>query len=46
MMQLSNIAWETKHELHLDPDDGKVLHDPEAMTYWGRAYEEGWAPTV
>ena len=46
MLQLSNIAWETKHELHLDPTDGKVLHDPEAMTYWGRTYEKGWAPKV
>ena len=46
MLQLSNIAWETKHELHLDPTDGKVLHDPEAMTYWGRTYENGWAPKV
>jgi predicted dehydrogenase len=46
MMQLSNIAWETKRELHLDPTDGKVLHDPEAMKYWGRTYEPGWAPKV
>ena len=46
MLQLSNIAWETRHELHLDPTDGKVLHDPEAMTYWGRTYEKGWAPKV
>jgi predicted dehydrogenase len=46
MMQLSNIAWETKRELHLDPSDGRILHDQEAMTYWGRAYEPGWAPKV
>ncbi len=46
MLQLSNIAWETKRELHLDPSDGKVLHDTEAMSYWGRAYEPGWAPKV
>ena len=46
MLQLSNIAWETKRELHLNPADGKVLHDPEAMTYWNRTYEKGWAPKV
>ena len=46
MLQLSNIAWETKHELHLDPTNGKVLHDPEAMKYWDRTYEKGWAPKV
>jgi predicted dehydrogenase len=44
MLQLSNIAWETKRELHLNNRDGKVLNDPEAMKFWGRTYEEGWAP--
>jgi len=46
MLQLSNIAWETNRELHLDQTDGKVLHDVEAMKYWGREYEKGWAPKV
>jgi predicted dehydrogenase len=46
MLQLSNIAWETKRELHLDPANGKVLDDPQAMAYWGRTYEAGWAPHV
>jgi predicted dehydrogenase len=44
MLQLSNVAWETGHELHLDTTDGKVLNDPEAMKHWGRQYEPGWAP--
>ncbi|HEY6617977.1 MAG TPA: Gfo/Idh/MocA family oxidoreductase [Steroidobacteraceae bacterium] len=46
MLQLSNIAWETKRELHLDKNDGKVLNDAEAMTFWDRSYEKGWAPDV
>jgi predicted dehydrogenase len=46
MLQLSNIAWETKRELHLNPADGKVVGDAQAMTYWGRTYEKGWAPKV
>jgi len=46
MLQLSNIAWEVKRELHLNPADGKVLQDPEAMKMWGRSYENGWAPKV
>ena len=46
MLQLSNIAWETKRELHLDKKDGKILNDPEAMTFWDRTYEKGWAPHV
>ena len=44
MLQLSNVAWEVNHELHLNPADGKVLNDPAAMKYWGREYEKGWAP--
>lgn len=46
MLQLSNVAWETGRELHLDTADGKVLHDAEAMKFWGREYEKGWAPKV
>ena len=46
MLQLSNVAWETKRELHLDPKNGKILNDTEAMKYWGRTYEPGWAPKV
>jgi len=44
LMQLSNIAWEVDRELRIDSADGKVLGDPEAMKYWGRQYEPGWAP--
>jgi predicted dehydrogenase len=44
MLQLSNVAWETKRELHLDPTDGRIVNDAEAMKYWGRRYETGWAP--
>jgi hypothetical protein len=45
-MQLSNIAWEVNRELKIDPKDGKILGDPEAMTYWGRKYQPGWAPHI
>jgi predicted dehydrogenase len=44
LMQLSNIAWEVNRELRLDSANGKVLDDPEAMKFWGRQYEPGWAP--
>jgi predicted dehydrogenase len=46
MLQLSNIAWEVSRELHLDPSDGKVQNDAEAMKYWDREYEKGWAPHI
>ena len=44
MLQLSNVAWETKRALNLDPTDGKVQNDAAAMKMWGREYEKGWAP--
>jgi len=46
MLQLSNIAWEVNRELQLDPKDGRILGDEEAMKMWGREYEMGWAPHV
>jgi predicted dehydrogenase len=46
MLQLSNIAWEVNRELHLDPADGKIKDDREAMKGWGRDYEHGWAPHI
>lgn len=46
MLQLSNIAWMIKRELHLDPQDGKIRNDAEAMKLWGREYEKGWEPHV
>jgi predicted dehydrogenase len=46
MLQLSNIAWEVRRELHLDSKDGKIQNDAEAMKLWSREYEVGWAPRV
>ena len=46
MLQLSNVAWETNRELELDTTDGKIKNDAQAMKYWGREYEKGWAPHV
>jgi len=46
MLQLSNIAWEVQRELKLNPSDGKVIGDPEAMKFWGREYQKGWEPTI
>jgi len=46
MLQLSNIAWEVNRELSLDPKDGKIKNDPQAMKLWGRDYEKGWEPKI
>jgi predicted dehydrogenase len=43
-LQLSNIAWELDRELQLDPRDGKIQNDAQAMKMWAREYEDGWAP--
>jgi len=44
MLQLSNIAWEVNRELKLDPTDGRIVNDTEAMKGWNRTYEKDWAP--
>ena len=44
MLQLSNIAWEVNRELALDPTNGKIQNDADAMKLWTRDYEPGWAP--
>jgi hypothetical protein len=46
MLQLSNIAWEVQRELRIDPKDGRIQNDPEAMKMWARDYEKGWEPHV
>jgi predicted dehydrogenase len=46
MLQLSNIAWEVNRELKLDPTNGHIVNDPQAMKYWGREYEKGWEPKI
>jgi predicted dehydrogenase len=44
MLQLSNIAWAVQRELKIDPITGHILNDHEAMKFWDREYEKGWAP--
>src|SRR6201982_1445944 len=34
MLQLSNIEWEVNGELQLDPKNGHIQGDPEAMKMW------------
>lgn len=46
MLHLSNIAWEVNRGLHLDPKDGRIKDDPEAMKMWEREYEKGWEPRI
>jgi predicted dehydrogenase len=46
ILQLSNIAWMLNRELHIDPKDGRIQGDQEAMGMWGREYDKNWEPHV
>jgi hypothetical protein len=45
-MQLGNISQRIGHTLNIDPSNGHIIGDTEAMKYWGRDYEKGWEPVV
>lgn len=45
-MQLGNIAQRVGHTLNVDPSNGHILADDDAMKYWTREYEKGWEPVI
>lgn len=45
-MQLGNIAQRVGHTINIDPVNGHIISDNEAMKLWTRDYEKGWEPTV
>ena len=46
LVQLGNIAQRTGATLDIDPRNGHILNNPEAMKYWSREYQPGWEPKV
>jgi predicted dehydrogenase len=46
MLQLSNIAWAVKRDLQINPGNGMIVNDVEAMKGWSREYQKGWEPKV
>jgi predicted dehydrogenase len=46
LCHLGNISQKTGRALHINPDDGTIMGDGEAMLMWRREYEPGWAPVV
>ncbi len=46
LVQLGNIALRSGRTLNIDPENGHILNDKEALKYWGREYEPGWEPKV
>ena len=43
---LGNIAWYTGRILDIDQRNGHIVGDRQAMAFWDRDYEPGWAPQV
>ncbi len=46
LCHLGNIAHRTGRTLNCRAEDGHIIGDDEAMSYWKREYEPGWEPTV
>jgi len=46
LCHLGNIAQWTGRALRIDPRNGHILGDDEAMRFWQREYAPGWAPVV
>lgn len=46
LVQLGNIAQRTGRALKVDPTNGHILNDKEAMKLWSREYEKGWEPKI
>jgi predicted dehydrogenase len=46
MMLFSNIAWKLNRELKLDPSNGHIVGDHDAIKLCSRQYEKGWEPHV
>ncbi len=46
LVQLGNIALRSGHTLNINPTNGHIINDKEAMKYWSREYQPGWQPKV
>jgi hypothetical protein len=46
LLQLGNIALRTGRTLNVNPENGHINNDDEAMKYWSREYEPGWEPRI
>jgi len=46
LCQLGNIAHLTGRTLHIDPSNGHIKDDKDALSLWKREYEKGWEPKV
>ncbi len=42
LVQLGNISQRVGRSLEIDPKNGHILNDNDALKYWSRSYEKGW----
>ncbi|HXI00709.1 MAG TPA: Gfo/Idh/MocA family oxidoreductase [Sphingobacteriaceae bacterium] len=46
LVQLGNIALRSGETLNIDPSNGRILNNKNAMQYWSREYQPGWEPVI
>ncbi|QDT04500.1 Inositol 2-dehydrogenase/D-chiro-inositol 3-dehydrogenase [Rubripirellula lacrimiformis] len=46
LCHLGNIAYRTESVLHTDPQNGRIVDNPDAAKLWSRSYADGWQPKV
>ncbi|MDQ3396051.1 MAG: Gfo/Idh/MocA family oxidoreductase [Bacteroidota bacterium] len=46
LVQLGNISLRSGQSLKIDPKNGHIIDNEEAMKYWSRDYEPGWEPKL
>jgi predicted dehydrogenase len=46
LVQLGNISQRVGRTLDINPQNGHILKDKEAMKYWSREYQPGWEPKI
>jgi predicted dehydrogenase len=44
MCHLGNYSQKYGRTLNIDPSNGHIVGDDEAMSHWSREYEKGWSP--
>ena len=46
LVQLGNIAQRSNSALEINPKNGHILNNKEALKYWSRTYQPGWEPKL
>jgi hypothetical protein len=46
LVQLGNISQRVGRTLDINPKNGHILNDKQAMSFWTREYQPGWEPKL